>query len=106
MKIKYLFFLIVLIVTSTITSQTLKRKGMLGVLMQTLTDSIAIQNNFNVKTGVHITNVMPNSTFANLGVKQDDVLTKLNGLSVSTIQDVLEITSQLYEGDKIEAEYY
>ncbi len=106
MKIKYLFFLIVLIVTSTITSQTLKRKGMLGVLMQTLTDSIAIQNNFNVKTGVHITTVMPNSTFANLGVKQDDVLTKLNGSSVSTIQDVLEITSQLYEGDKIEAEYY
>lgn len=106
MKIKYLFFLIVLIVSSTITSQTLKRKGMLGVMMQTLTDSIAIQNNFNVKTGVHITTVMPNSTFANLGVKQDDVLTKLNGLSVSTIQDVLEITSQLYEGDKIEAEYY
>jgi hypothetical protein len=106
MKIKYLFLLIVLIVSSTITSQTLKRKGMLGVLMQTLTDSIAMQNNFNVKTGVHITAVMPNSTFANLGVKQDDVLTKLNGSSVSATQDVLEITSQLYEGDRIEAEYY
>jgi pimeloyl-ACP methyl ester carboxylesterase len=75
-------------------------------MMQTLTDSIAMQNNFNVKTGVHITSVMPNSTFANLGVKQDDVLTKLNGSSVSTNQDVLAIASELYEGDMIEAEFY
>ncbi|MBR9914425.1 MAG: PDZ domain-containing protein [Algicola sp.] len=106
MKIKYLYILIVLIASATLQSQTLKRKGMLGVMMQTLTDSIAMQNNFNVKTGVHITSVMPNSTFANLGVKQDDVLTKLNGSSVSTNQDVLAIASELYEGDMIEAEFY
>lgn len=106
MKIKYLYIFIVLVASTTLQSQTLKRKGMLGVMMQTLTDSIAMQNNFYVKSGVHITTVMPNSTFANLGVKQDDVLTKLNGLPVITIQDVLVITSELYEGDNIEAEFY
>ncbi len=106
MKIKYLYILIVLVASTTLQSQTLKRKGMLGIMMQTLTDSIAMQHNFKVKTGVHITAVMPNSTFANLGVKQDDVLTKLNGSSVRTIQDVLAITGELYEGDHIEAEFY
>jgi hypothetical protein len=95
-----------LLAQNILEAQTLKRKGLLGIMMQTLTDSIAIQNNLEVKTGVHITTVMPNSTFANLGVKQGDILTKLNGNTVSTIQDVLAITGQLYEGDKVEAEFY
>ena len=95
-----------LLAQNILEAQILKRKGLLGIMMQTLTDSIAMQNNFSVKTGVHITTVIPNSTFANLGVKQDDVLTKLNGSSVITIQDVLAITSELYEGDNIEAEFY
>ena len=95
-----------LLVQNILEAQTLKRKGLLGIMMQTLTDSIVMQNNLNVKTGVHITTVMPNSTFANLGVKQGDVLTKLNGTSVSTIQHVLTITGDLYEGDIVEAEFY
>ncbi|WP_243471740.1 CocE/NonD family hydrolase [Winogradskyella sp. MH6] len=107
MKRKYISLIIIMLLTQNIfEAQTLKRKGLLGIMMQTLTDSIAMQNNIYVKTGVHITTVMPNSTFANLGVKQDDVLTKLNGSSVSTIQDVLTITNELYEGDNIEAEFY
>lgn len=107
MKTKYISLIIIMLLAQNILeAQTFKRKGLLGIMMQTLTDSIAIQNNFNVKTGVHITTVMPNSTFANLGVKQDDVLTKLNGSSVSTIQDVLAITGALYEGDNIEAEIF
>ncbi|WP_431134649.1 serine aminopeptidase domain-containing protein [Psychroserpens mesophilus] len=87
-------------------AQTLKRKGLLGIMMQTMTDSIATQHNLKVNSGVHISTVMPNSTFSNLGVKQGDVLTTLNGKSVNTIQDVLAITSQLYEGDEIKVEYY
>ncbi|NAS29898.1 PDZ domain-containing protein [Flavobacteriaceae bacterium R38] len=107
MKTRYISLIIIMLLAQNILeAQTLKRKGLLGIMMQTLTDSISIQNNLKVKTGVHITTVMPNTTFANLGVKQGDVLTKLNGTSVSTIQDVLAITSQLYEDDTIEAEFY
>nr|WP_298930924.1 alpha/beta hydrolase [uncultured Allomuricauda sp.] len=87
-------------------AQTLKRKGLLGIMMQTLNDSIAAQNNLETSSGVLITTVMPNSTFSNLGVKQGNVLTKLNGRSVNTIQEVLGITGQLYKGDIIELEYY
>ncbi|PWL37374.1 hypothetical protein DKG77_16530 [Flagellimonas aquimarina] len=87
-------------------AQTLKRKGLLGIMMQTLNDSIVTQNNLKVSSGVYISTVMPNSTFSNLGVKQGNVLTKLNGRSVNTIQEVLGITGQLHEGDIIEVEYY
>lgn len=107
MKTKYVSLLIIMLLAQNILiAQTLKRKGLLGIMMQTLTDSIATQNNLKVKTGVHITTVMPNSTFANLGVKQGDVLTKLNGICVTTIQDVLAITRPLYEGDNLESEFY
>ena len=95
-----------LVIPQGLEAQTLKRKGLLGIMMQTLNDSIAKQHNLKVNSGVHITTVMPNSTFSNLGVKQGDVLTKLNGTSVNSIQDVITITSQMYEGDKIKAEYY
>ncbi len=106
-QLKYIIIVFVLLfVQQTFEAQTLKRKGLLGIMMQNMTDSIAAQLNSTVKSGVHITTVMPNTTFANLGVKQDDVLTKLNGLSVNTIQDVLAITTELYEGDYIEAEFY
>ncbi|MFD0763060.1 PDZ domain-containing protein [Lutibacter aestuarii] len=94
------------LVQTSVESQTLKRKGMLGIMMQNLTDSIASQNKLTIKNGVYINTVMPNSTFSNLGIKQGDVLTKLNGISVNTIQDVLTITSELFEGDSIEAEFY
>jgi dienelactone hydrolase len=97
---------VILIAQQGIEAQTLKRKGMLGIMMQTLNDSIAVQHQLKVNSGVYITTVMPNSTFSNLNVKQGDVLTKLNGTSVSSIQDVIAITSQLYEGDTVKAEYY
>lgn len=106
-QIIYMSFLALLLVASqAIEAQTLKRKGMLGIMMQTLNDSIATQHGLKVNSGVHITTVMPNSTFSNLGIKQGDVLTKLNGTSVSSIQDVIAVTSQMYEGDTIKAEYY
>jgi len=106
-RIKYISVLIVLLlVSNSLEAQTLKRAGMLGIMMQTLNDSIAKANDLKINEGVHITMVMPNSTFSILGIQQGDVLTKLNGTVVNTIQDVLAITRPLYEGDKIQAEYY
>lgn len=105
--LKYITVAIVILLVHQISeAQILKRKGMLGIMMQTLTDSMASQHEIKVSTGVYITTVMPNSTFSNLGVKQGDVLTKLNGTSVQTINEVLAITGELYEGETIEAEYY
>lgn len=107
MKIKHVRLLIILLLTlNFLEAQTLKRKGMLGVMMQTLTDSITTQNKATLKEGVQINSVMPNSTFSNLGIQQGDVLTKLNGNKVTNIQQVLAITGRLFEGDKLVVEYY
>ncbi|WP_420553441.1 serine aminopeptidase domain-containing protein [Tenacibaculum aiptasiae] len=107
MKTRYISLIIImLLVQNILEAQTLKRKGLLGITMQTLNDSIVKQENLKINSGVLINTVMPNSTFFNLGVKEGDVLSKLNGISVTTVQDVLAITRLLYEGDKIEADYY
>jgi dienelactone hydrolase len=102
----WIFLFISILGLHSIHAQALKRKGLLGVMMQTLNDSIAAQHNLKVSSGVHITAVMPNSTFSNLGVEQGNVLTKLNGRSMNGVQDVLDVTGQLYEGDLVEAEYW
>jgi pimeloyl-ACP methyl ester carboxylesterase len=104
----FLTLLITLFVFSLQTSnaQSLRRKGLLGIMMQTLNDSIAQQNNLAINSGVQVLSVMPNSTFSNLGVEQGNILTHINNTSINTIQDVLAITSNLYEGDTIEAEFY
>ena len=106
-KTAYIIFATIIILTqNTLEAQTLKRKGMLGVLMETLTDSIAAQRNLDIKKGVSLNNVLPNSTFSDLGVKTGAVLLKVNNTSVNTIQDVLSISSKFYEGDFIEVELY
>lgn len=102
---KLLIFLFVFSL-QTISAQTLKRKGLLGITMQTMNDSIAQQHNLKVNSGIRIMTVMPNSTFANLGIAQGNILIRINDTSVHTIQDVLAITSNLYEGDTIEVEFY
>ncbi|MEY8779197.1 alpha/beta hydrolase [Allomuricauda sp. XS_ASV26] len=90
----------------SIHAQTLQRKGLLGVMMQTLNDSIAAQHKLKVSSGIYITAVMPNSTFSNLGVEQGNVLTQLNGRSINGVQDVLDVAGELYEGDLVEVEYW
>lgn len=97
---------ILVIAQYSLEAQTLKRKGRLGIMMQTLNDSIVSQNNLKIKEGVLINTVVTNSTFSRLGIKQGDILTRLNNKPVASIQDVLSITSELYEGDNIEVEFY
>lgn len=91
---------------NVLQAQSLKRKGMLGIMMQNNTDSIASQNQLPISSGVFITSVRPNSTFSELGIKQGDLLTHLNKKEINNIQDVLVITSQMYAGDKISASFY
>ena len=106
MKSRYLFVTIALIlVQSVLQAQELKRKGLLGIMMQSVTDSMAQQMNLEESSGLYLSMVMPGSTFDNLGVQQGDVLTTLNGQRVNTPQDVLDITGGLYEGEQIEAIY-
>lgn len=95
-----------LLFQNILEAQTLKRKGLLGIMMVTLNDSIAKQQDININEGVYLSTVMPNSTFSNANAKTGDVLLKINDTKVYTIQDVLAITSQLYENDNLKLEFY
>ncbi len=106
MKKRIITALGLLLVCVQLTSaQELKRRGLLGIMMQSVNDSIAQQMNLEDNSGLYLSMVMPGSTFANLGVQQGDVLTSLNGVKVNRPQDVLAITGGLYEGAQIQATY-
>ena len=106
MKTRIISSITILLFCMQITSaQELKRRGLLGIMMQSVNDSIAQELDLKTTSGLYLSMVMPNSTFANLGVKPGDVLTVLNGEQVNTPQDVLNITSGLYEGAEISITY-
>ena len=96
MKTRIISTLALLLVCTQLSSaQELKRRGLLGIMMQSVNDSIAQELDLKTTSGLYLSMVMPNSTFANLGVEQGDVLTVLNGEVVNTPQDVLNITGGL-----------
>ena len=106
MKTRIISALAFLLVSAQLSSaQELKRKGLLGIMMQSVNDSIAQQMNLKDTSGLYLSMVMPGSTFANLGVEVGDVLTVLNGELVNTPRDVLNITGGLYEGAEISISY-
>jgi pimeloyl-ACP methyl ester carboxylesterase len=106
MKSRIISALALLLVSIQLSSaQELKRKGLLGIMMESVNDSIARQMNLKDTSGLYLSMVMPGSTFANLGVEAGDVLTVLNGEVVNTPQDVLNITGGLYEGAEISITY-
>ena len=106
MKTRIISALAFLLVSAQLSSaQELKRKGLLGIMMQSVNDSIAQQMNLKDTSGLYLSMAMPGSTFANLGVEVGDVLTVLNGELVNTPRDVLNITGGLYEGAEISISY-
>ncbi len=56
-------------------------------------------------TGVHVSEVSPGSDAAN-HLKEDDIITEVNGKPVTTIYDVMDIVNEFNGGDKVTVKYY
>lgn len=108
MKIKsypklLLFFCMVLFIGNA-GAQDLKRKGSLGTFITALTDSLAAKYEIILPSGVVVNKIIPNSTAESLKMKEGDVILKINGQSVSTVPDVLDIAQGFRENDPLEIE--
>lgn len=98
---KKVYILSLMLCSLFISSQTIKRKGLLGVgLYPTITDSLSNALKLKTKTGALIKSVLPNSTAEALGLKPFDIVTECNGKSILSRNDLIIMARQFRsEGD-------
>lgn len=79
----------------------------LGVRYVSLTDDIAYEFNLNVKRGAYVVSntsdpaVVPGSPAANAGIKEKDVITKVNNTQINQNTSLTSALSRFKVGDKI-----
>ena len=72
--------------------------GRLGITVESLSDQLA--EYFGTKDGVLVTSVADNSTASKAGMKAGDIVTGINGNTVSTPSDLSRRTDRLEDGDE------
>jgi len=82
------------------------KRGLLGVTIQNLTEGIAEEFDFDGKKGAIVSTVSPGSAAEKAGIKEDDIITKVNGESISDSSDLRNTIGLLREGDQVEVEFY
>jgi serine protease Do len=76
--------------------------GRLGITVEALSDQLA--NYFGTKDGVLVTSVADNSAASKAGLKAGDVVTGINGGTVTTPSDLSRRTERLEDGDEFTLE--
>ena len=104
MKTIFLLVLTTFLVHLTI-AQELKRKASLGIRMQPLSDSLATINGLPKGKGLHILQVVPNSTASKVGINNNDVLTHINQQEVNSTPQLFETIQNIRENDNIKFTY-
>ena len=99
----YLCFLIFLFVAADIQAQELQRKGMIGVQPAPVDEAMAKEAGLPEPRGLRINNVVPSGTAAALGVKQGDILLKLNGIETDAFPQLIGAINTLWDGEKATA---
>jgi serine protease Do len=77
------------------------QRGMLGVLVQDITPSLAEAMNLKSTEGALISRVVPNSPAALIGLKPKDVIIAINSTQIHTASQVSNTVSLLRVGTKI-----
>ena len=89
------------IINELMDRQVLKdeERGYLGILGRNITDSVS--QYYGIPVGVYVTSVSENGAAYKAGMKQGDVITKVNGQTVKTIEAVQEIVNNTKVGTSI-----
>lgn len=101
MKIITLSSLLLLLTVGQCFSQHIKRKGGLGVgFYQNVPDSIA--KRLQYQNGAIIKSILPNTTASLIGLQIDDIVTKVNNMSIEEPNQILLAAKLLREDEQIE----
>jgi len=78
----------------------------LGVSTQTVTSDVAQAYKMPVEQGAYVINVSSGSPAAAAGLKQDDIITKINSTNITSSDDVFKAVRSAKIGDTITITYY
>lgn len=78
------------------------RRGLLGIMIQSLTPSLADAFHLPNTTGVIVTQVTANSPAAKAGIQTGDIVQSLNGQSVTDAVQITNIIGLLRVGDSVD----
>ncbi|MDA3901794.1 MAG: Do family serine endopeptidase [Spirochaetes bacterium] len=73
-------------------------RGFLGVQVQQLTDEVAERLKVPKKSGVLVSGVIKGSPAAKAGLRQDDIIDKINGTAVATVSELRKQVAGLKPG--------
>ncbi|HVB69999.1 MAG TPA: trypsin-like peptidase domain-containing protein [Acidimicrobiales bacterium] len=72
-----------------------------GVEIMSMTPSLEIQFGFSVSSGALVQGVIPGTGAAKAGVRQGDIIVKINSTNISSAQDVTNVITALKPGDVV-----
>ncbi|MCL2881825.1 MAG: trypsin-like peptidase domain-containing protein [Coriobacteriia bacterium] len=78
----------------------------LGVSTQTITSDVAQAYNMPVDQGAYVIEISSGSPAASAGLKQGDIITKINGSTITSSDDVFKTVRAQKIGDTISITYY
>jgi serine protease Do len=91
-------------IIQNLISQKKISRPYLGVQGVTITKELADQN--KVPQGVYVQGVVPYSGAERAGIKRGDIITKMDGKKVTTIEELIEIIGKHKVGDVVQIEIY
>ncbi|WP_295735073.1 S1C family serine protease [uncultured Oscillibacter sp.] len=93
-------------VKDIMTNGYVSNRAYLGVTPQTMNESWAAQYHYDVTAGVFITYVEPDSAADKAGLKMGDVITKVDGTEIKTVEDLNLAKKKYSAGDTATLEIY
>jgi len=92
------------IIDNLITYGYVPGRPMLGITGSTIDEYVAYFN--NVPQGVLISEVDPTSDLAKKGIKKNDIITSIGGVTVKTMEELTEEKDKYSAGDTVELGIY
>lgn len=82
------------------------QRGFLGVYIQNVTNEIAREIGLPNMEGVYLERVKPGEAAAEAGLKDGDVILRVNGNKLKSHPELQEYVGQFRPGDKLDVEYF
>ncbi len=81
------------------------QRGMLGVVIQDMTPALAKEKTLDFISGVYVSAVNQGSAADLGGIKEGDVITKINDIHVGETTQLQEVVARYRPGDKLKVKY-
>ena len=81
------------------------QRALLGVQIREVDATLASEKKLNSLSGVYIMGLSKNSSAADAGLKEGDIITEINGAKVNTSSQLQEQVARFRPGDKIKVTY-